>query len=345
MNSNDFIAFLGKTKKDEGLFGKSLLAIIFIILIGGLGLNLTPCVLPLIPINLAIIGAGAKASSKTKGFILGTVYGLGMALAYGGLGVAVILTGSKFGTINSYPSFNFAIAGIFVVLALAMFDIIIIDFSKWKSKKGVKEEQRGKFFTAFFMGIIAALLAGACVAPVLISVLLYSNSLYAAGNKVALLLPFLLGVGMALPWPFAGASLSLLPKPGAWMVKVKYFFGVFIILMAAYYGYLGYELLSENKVSTSEISHEGWTSDIEKGLSTALKEKKPVIIDFWATWCKNCITMDKTTFKDKKVIKALEKYTKIKYQAEKLDQMPEKEVLDYYKVQGLPTYIILKPKN
>ena len=51
------------------------LAIIFILL-GGLALNLTPCVLPMIPINLAIIGAGAQAGSKGRGFALGATYGV-----------------------------------------------------------------------------------------------------------------------------------------------------------------------------------------------------------------------------------------------------------------------------
>ena len=88
------------------------------------------------------------------------------------------------------------------------------------------------------MGVVAALMAGACVAPVVISVLLLSAHLYGAGMVAGLLLPFLLGLGMALPWPFAGAGLSLLPKPGQWMKWVKYSFGVLILLFAAYYGYL-----------------------------------------------------------------------------------------------------------
>ena len=186
-------------------------------------LNLTPCVLPIIPINLAIIGAGAQAGSRLRGFLLGGIYGLGMALAYGILGVVVVLTGSTFGALNASPWFNLAIAVLFVVLALGMFDIIQIDFSKWR--KGKKGTKKGSFIVAFFMGVVAALLAGACVAPVLISVLLYSSQLYSAGNQFGLLLPFLLGVGMALPWPFAGASLSFLPKPGGWMVKIKYGLG------------------------------------------------------------------------------------------------------------------------
>ena len=55
--------------------GRGPLAILLLVLVGGLALNLTPCVLPMIPINLAIIGAGAQAGSRGRGFLLGSAYG------------------------------------------------------------------------------------------------------------------------------------------------------------------------------------------------------------------------------------------------------------------------------
>ena len=200
----DPVAFV----RESGL----VLTIIFILL-GGLALNLTPCVLPMIPINLAIIGAGAQAGSKSRGFALGAAYGLGITLVYGLLGALVVLTGSQFGTIQSNPWFNLVIAIIFVVLALAMFDVFHIDLSRFQSKMGGGQQKQGSFLVAVTMGSVAALLAGACVAPVVIAVLLLATSI----GPVGLVLPFVLGFGMALPWPFAGAGLSFLPKPGKWM--------------------------------------------------------------------------------------------------------------------------------
>ncbi|MBN2684504.1 MAG: hypothetical protein JXR40_04445, partial [Pontiellaceae bacterium] len=168
MRPSRFIEFLdqaesgaleGKTVADDSgslLARRGILLMILFILVGGLALNLTPCVLPMIPVNLAIIGAGAQAGSKGRGFALGAVYGLGIALAYGLLGVVVVLTGANFGSLQSSPWFNLVIALIFIALALAMFDVIQIDFSRFQSKLGGGTNKSGSFVMAFTMGIVAA---------------------------------------------------------------------------------------------------------------------------------------------------------------------------------------------
>jgi thiol:disulfide interchange protein len=350
----DFITFIKNAEsgvKSSGLFeGRGPLAILLLVLVGGLALNLTPCVLPMIPINIAIIGAGAQAGSRFRGFLLGSAYGAAMAVVYGVLGLIVILTAGTFGTINSSPWFNAGIAVLFVVLGLAMFDVIMIDFSKYSS--GFRPgENRGTLALAFTMGAIAALLAGACVAPVVIQVVVFSSNLYTAGTTIALALPFVLGLGMALPWPLVGAGIGALPKPGAWMVRVKQAFGVFILGTALYYGYQAYTLFSARWVDPAEVQASveaqlkaGWYASLDEGLEAARREGKPVLIDMWATWCKNCLTMDKTTFADASVQKALEGYVKIKFQAEAPDQEPAKSVMQRFDAVGLPTYVVLRQK-
>jgi len=347
----EFIQNAERGVQAKGLFeGRGPLAILLIVFLGGLALNLTPCVLPMIPINLAIIGAGAQAGSRARGFWLGTAYGLAMAVVYGILGLVVILTAGTFGTVNASPWFNLGIAGLFVILALAMFDVLVIDFSKYSSRVAVGQSGRGTFLVAFAMGAVAALLAGACVAPVVIQVVLFSSNLYSAGTTVALALPFCLGIGMALPWPIAGAGLAALPKPGAWMVRVKQAFGVVILATAVYYGYEAYSLFSNRWVDAREVASSveeklkaGWHASLRDGLDRAIRERKPVLIDLWATWCKNCLTMDKTTLADSEVIKALDGYVKIKFQAENPDASPAKEVMRKLGAVGLPTYVILQP--
>jgi len=262
----------------------------------------------------------------------------------------VILTAGTFGTINASPWFNLGIAILFVVLGLAMFDVLLIDFSKYSAGIG-SSSSRGSFALAFSMGAVAALLAGACVAPVVIQVVLFSSNLYATGTSVALALPFFLGVGMAIPWPIAGAGLAALPKPGMWMVRVKQAFGVFILATAAYYGYESYSIFANRWVDPSAVSASvqeelkaGWHASLAEGLETARRENKPVLIDMWATWCKNCLTMDKTTLQNDDVKAALAGYVKVKLQTEDLDVLP-KDVLERFEVVGLPNYVILRPRS
>ncbi len=343
-----FLEFLSNAEaghSEPGMFdGRGPLAILLLVFLGGLALNLTPCVLPMIPINLAIIGAGTKSGSRRRGFLLGAVYGAAMAAVYGILGLVVILTAGSFGTINASPWFNVGIAALFVVLGLAMFDVITIDLSRFSSGVGASESRRGSFALAFGMGGVAALLAGACVAPVVIQVVLFSSDLYAKGTAVALGLPFLLGLGMALPWPIAGAGLAALPKPGAWMVHVKHAFGVVILLTAAYYGYEAYRLFVPPTAATTAGQTDGWYQSIPEALAVAKAEGKPVFVDMWATWCKNCFVMDETTFQDEAVKARMDGYVRVKFQAEDPEAQPAKALLERFESVGLPTYAVLQPK-
>ncbi len=313
-------------------------AVVVLIFLGGVALNLTPCVLPMIPINLAIIGAGAAGGSRAKGALRGGAYGLGIALAYGVLALIPVFTGAAFGVVQSTWWFNAAIAVVFLLLAGALFDLFMIDFARFSGQGSGKQG----VVAAFSAGALSAVLAGACVAPVLIAVLLLTSTYFGEGAYWALALPFLLGLGMGLPWPIAGAGLAFLPRPGAWMVWVKRAFGVGVILFAGYYGYVAYKAFGAEEGTvheTAAIHVDGGDPD---ALQRAIAEaKKPALLDFWGTACKNCDMMEATTFKQAEVVKAMEKFTFIKVKMD-LSDSRIKATQAAFEVMGLPTYVIVE---
>ncbi|MGH7969374.1 MAG: thioredoxin family protein, partial [Limisphaerales bacterium] len=135
--------------------------------------------------------------------------------------------------------------------------------------------------------------------------------------------------------------------PGAWMKHVKYGFGVLILLFAAYYGHLAWNLsgtpLGVAARSTIEPAFE--TSRFTDALNRARAEGRPVLIDFAASWCKNCLAMDETVFPSPEVQARLKHFVFIRYDAEKPNEAPARDILDRFGVMGLPTYVLLSPQE
>ena len=303
----------------------------------------------MIPVTLAILGAGAHAASRRRGLALGSVYGAAMALVYGGVGLAVALTGGVFGTLQSSPWFSVVVAVVFLALALAMFDLFTLDFSRFQAGAAASRPPRAGWTAALGMGALAAVLAGACVAPVVLAVLVLAGTLYRQGQPWGLLLPFVLGLGMALPWPFAGAGLTVLPKPGRWMLTVKHAFGVLIALLALYYASLawtGFRGASQAAHDRGETPGAVWldaaSADTPARLAALAAQGRPLLMDFWAGWCKNCEAMEVTTFRQAAVRRRLADYLVVKLQAEHPAQSPARELLAAWEVQGLPTYVVVR---
>jgi len=213
----------------------SVLALFFVL---GVGLSLTPCVLPMLPILSSIIvgqqgksGEQAGASGRRlRSFLLSVVYALGMALVYTALGVAAGLLGEGLAAYlqNGWVLGVFAL--VMAALALSMFDLYQLQMPAAIQTRlsDASGGGSGKWLGVFAMGAISALIVGPCVAAPLAGALLYisqTRDVLLGGSAL-----FAMAAGMSVPLLLIGASAgALLPRAGAWMDAVKRFFGVLML--------------------------------------------------------------------------------------------------------------------
>ena len=328
MTPVEFRGFLhGKRTFAECLEENSSVVTVFLlILLGGLFMNLTPCVLPLVPVSLALVGRGGAR---------GAAYGLGMTLAYGALGLAAAFGGLAFGAIQSSPWFNLVVAVVFVLLGLATSEVFFIDFSRFRPrpKAGVPADAKRGLGGPFLLGAGTAVLAGACVAPILLATLVLTAKWFAAGRTWAVALPFVLGAGMGLPWPFITAGMSVLPKPGMWMRWVNRVFAVVLFGFAVWYGWLAWGGFTARAEAAPAPAQES---------AVAEDASRPTLVIVGAPWCKNCTAMEKTTLKEPSVVEALAKFNvrhvEINTFAD-LANYPELAGLD---IKGVPAYVVIE---
>jgi len=200
----------------------------------GILLTFTPCVLPMVPIVSSIIAGQGKEVTQRKAVMLSLSYVMGTALTYTLMGALAGATGEQ---LQSYFQNIWAISAmslIFVVMALSMFGLFTIALPSFiqskinASSQGIKG---GNMLMVFVLGMISALVLGACVSPVLISFL--SVAISSSDAMLGAMTMFALALGMGVPLILLGFGAGyLLPKAGMWMDKVKYFFGVLLLGVA-----------------------------------------------------------------------------------------------------------------
>ena len=204
--------------------------------IAGLGLSLTPCVFPMIPILSGIIAGQGHKISRGRGFALSLAYVLGMAVTYAAAGVAAGMTGTLLSAALQSPWVLGAFALVFVVLSFSMFGFYELQLPTSLQSKLSEESghlQGGRGIGVFVMGALSALIVGPCVAAPLAGALLYIGQ---TGDAVlggtAL---FVMALGMGVPLLIVGLSAgTLLPRAGAWMEAVKKGFGVLLLATAVW---------------------------------------------------------------------------------------------------------------
>ena len=299
---------------------------------------------------------------------------------------------------------------VFVALALSMFGLYELQMPlAMQNALSKKAQSKGGIIGVFAMGFLSALIASPCVAAPLAGALLYiAQSGNALFGGLAL---FTMGLGMGVPLLLIGASSGkILPRPGAWMDKIKTIFGFIMLIMAVWlsarvmgataeillYGVIGVfasVFFGAFDATNSELSGgkkllkgtallafiysvllivgsfsgaksalnplEGFKStspgvNLSKNepnfisvsnlteLENAIKSSsKPVLIDFYATWCASCNELDEITFKDEAVLKKLENFTLLRVDVTK-NSSDDAQIMKKFGLIGPPAILFFR---
>ena len=226
--------------KDDGLLGqaqqKGWLFVFLMVFLGGVLTCFTPCIFPMIPITLAVIGATGTHHSRWQNFLVSCVYVLGIALTYSILGVVAALTGSLFGSLLGHPAVAVGFAVLFIAMALSMYGLYEIQAPAFVRNRLGTHQTKSRYLGALISGLIAGVVASPCVGPVLVGVLAFVAQSQDPYLGFALLFTFALGMGQL--FLVLGAStqfIKRIPKAGPWMNVTKFIFGTAMVGLALFY--------------------------------------------------------------------------------------------------------------
>ncbi len=410
----------------------------------GLLLSLTPCIFPMIPILSSIIvskqasgdkngevnlsasdensvefdsgnphakNVKSKNSRATSGFFLSLIYVFAMACAYAVAGVAASVFGSGVQSALQTPAVLIGFSLVFVALALSMFGLYELQMPlAMQNALSKKAQSKGGIIGVFAMGFLSALIASPCVAAPLAGALLYiAQSGNALFGGLAL---FTMGLGMGVPLLLIGASSGkILPRPGAWMDKIKTIFGFIMLIMAVWlsarvmgtrvelllYGVIGvfasvffgaFDATSSEQSGGKKLLKgaallafiysvllivgsfsgaksvlnplEGFNNAGGAGVNLSKNEpnfivvsnltelenavkssSRPVLIDFYATWCASCNELDEITFKDEAVLKKLDNFTLLRVDVTK-NSSDDAQIMKKFGLIGPPAILFFR---
>lgn len=345
----------------------------------GLGLNLTPCVYPLISVTIAYFGR--QSSSRGTVAWLASVYVLGIALSFSAVGVTAALSGGVFGAALQNPIVIVAIAAVMVVLALGSFGVYHLQppaaLMGWAGNTG------GGAAGSLFMGLTMGIVAAPCVGPIVLGLLLFVGS--TQDPWLGFVLFFALAVGMGAPYlllAVAAGSIKALPRSGEWLMWTERLFGCILLAMAAYFlSTLLAEPLKSNLLPGVIVVSAIYLGFVEKAGGSVLwfrhlkravgvgmlvfgvwlgmpavasrpiawesldtwvtesSENQPVLVDFVAEWCIPCREMDHSTYVDADVVAEAERFRMVKADLTDENETNTK-VVEEFAVRGVPTLIL-----
>jgi thiol:disulfide interchange protein DsbD len=324
--------------------------------LGGLLLNLMPCVFPVLSIKILSF-AQAPSPSTTQGLKSashltgGLLYGLGVVLSFALLAVLLLALRAAgqalgWGFQLQSPWVIGALMAFFVAIALNLLGVFELKsflpsgVAAWRAQNPNVDH--------FLSGVLAVLVASPCTAPFMGAAL---GAALTYPTWAALSVFIALGLGMALPYVLLAAFpawLRFLPKPGAWMLRFKQWMALPMLLTVAWLAWVLYQQLVPPKVTQSPVlTHavagewQPWSLERER---TLLEAKEIVFVDYTAAWCITCQVNKRTTL-DANEVKAKFKEKKVNLlQADWTRYDPAiTESLRKLGRSGIPVYVLYAP--
>jgi thiol:disulfide interchange protein DsbD len=272
----------------------SFIAALLLAFLGGLILNIMPCVLPILALKALALSKKAQAS-RSAALAQGISYTAGVVASFlliAGVMLALKATGAAIGWGFQLQNVGFVafLAAVMLMVSanlLGLFELPVLFGSR---ATGVNEDKLGG---SFFTGVLAVLVATPCTAPFMATAIGTTLSLPPAQ---ALVVFAALGLGMAAPfllisiWP---AARRLLPKPGAWMHRFKQILAIPMLATAAWLLFVLLQLLSPTPMEV-RAGHEPYSA---ARLSELRAAKQPVFVDATAAWCLSCKVNERVALK------------------------------------------------
>lgn len=206
-----------------------------VVFIGGLAASVTPCVYPLIPIIIGVIGS-TKEKSRGRNFILSFSYVLGVAFTFSMLGMAAALTGRLFGQLQTSVLAHLVVGNIIILFGLALLNVISLPTFLLHRIGAGRVIQGGSIYTVFFMGTASGFVAVPCATAVLGAILTYVATTQNVIFGFTLLFTFAIGLGafLILIGTFSGI-LTGLAKTEKLMLIIQKLLGFAMILWGEYF--------------------------------------------------------------------------------------------------------------
>ena len=200
----------------------------------GLGLNLTPCVYPMLSITLSLF-RGSEGEPHSRAFFKALAYVLGMVTMYSVLGVVAAMTGSFFGEWLQNFWAQLASGMIMIALALSMLGLYQFRLPSWlmPSRQGAFKATHLSFFIS---GLLVGIIAAPCMGPAVLALLTVVSA--QKDMVFGFLLFFVMALGLGLPYLVLGTFSGLLkklPKSGAWLVWFERLMGVVLLSFGFFY--------------------------------------------------------------------------------------------------------------